>query len=572
MKAKFSLSWLLVISIVLGGIACVPDTPPPVRLAPETRVPEKMGLVIWVDGLDIDVFNSLQKTNRLPNITKYLINRGVTVKSSVASLPTITYANDVSFVTGVFPGHHGIIANKWFDRYSLIFYDYGFIKTYRDVDFDFTYPTIYELLHDEYTATILVPVRRGATRNIDNWASAGISWYFGLQKNINHLTTVRFELISDVANLTGRWPKFILAYYVTPDTIGHMHGTTDGHYADMIIDVDKQVGNICQALEKANLLEKTYITLVSDHGFVNTPNHFDVVSYFRKNLGIETISKMFGKDVPFERRVRHFAKARAVIIVSGKRFCSIHLRAGKHWWERPTLREINNFVQKFGTIRDKDKTTIDKIPLPESLAAQEAVEMLVIRAGDNSIILGNKTGLGKIDRITRDGEKLYRYGVIKGSDPLGYSTVAQAAVLMDGRYHDAETWLKASINTAHPDCVVQLIELSDSPRSGDIMLFARDGWDFDSSSHPSNRGGHGGILRHEIIVPWIWAGPGIPAGKTIAVARTVDLMPTMLDLLGRAGFLKDRLDGTSIADKLKHADELSNSRKVHKIRTYATKK
>ena len=313
MSKKRIIICLFVPSVIMMGLACVPDAPPKVDVSPETQVPEKMGLVIWIDGLDINVFHSLQKAGQLPNITKYLINRGVMVKSAVASLPTITYANDVSFATGVLPGHHGIVANKWFDRYSLIFHDYGFIKTYRDVDFDFTYPTIYELLHDEYTATVLVPVRRGATRNIDNWASAGISWYFGLQKNVNHLTTVRFELINNVANLTGRWPRFILAYYVTPDTIGHMYGTTGGNYTDMIIDVDRQVGNICQALEKANLLEKTYITLVSDHGFVNTPNHFDVVNYFRKTLGIATINKMFGKDVPFERRLQHFAKARAVI-------------------------------------------------------------------------------------------------------------------------------------------------------------------------------------------------------------------------------------------------------------------
>jgi len=536
------------------GLACVPDAPPKVVILPETHVPEKMGLVIWVDGLDINVFNSLLKAGQLPNITKYLIKRGVVVESAVASLPTITYANDVSFATGVFPGHHGIVANKWFDRYSLIFHDYGFIKTYRDVDFDFTYPTIYELLHDEYTATILVPVRRGATRNIDNWASAGISWYFGLQKNINHLTTVRFELISNVANLTGRWPKFILAYYVTPDTIGHMHGTTDGHYADMIIDVDRQIGNICQALEKANLLEKTYITLVSDHGFVNTPNHFDVVSYFRKNLGIETINKMFGKNVPFEQRLRHFAKARAVIAVSSKRFCAIHLRSRKHWWERPTIEEIENFVQKFGTV--KDKKTIAKASLPELLANQEAIELVVVRAGDNAVRVYNKNGIGIIERIIRDKQKLYRYRVVKGVDPLGYSTSCPAAKLMDGKYHDAEVWLKASIDTPHPDCVVQLIELSDSPRSGDIMLFARDGWDFDSPKHPSNRGGHGGIVRHEIIVPWIWAGPGIPHGRTIRAARTVNLMPTMLELIGRAERIKIKLDGISIAKRLKEASRL----------------
>ena len=206
--------------------------------------------------------------------------------------------------------------------------------------------------------------------------------------------------------------------------------------------------------------------------------------------------------------------------------------------------------------------------MSELLANQEAVELVVIRAESNIVKVCDKNGIGVIDRITQGGKKLYRYRVVKGADPLGYSASPSAAKLMDGKYHDAKIWLKASIDTPHPDCVVQIIELTDSPRSGDIMLFARDSWDFDSSGWQSDRGGHGGILRHEIIVPWIWTGPGIPHGQTVTAARTVNLMPTMLELLGRADRIKIKLDGISIAKRLKQASgvsRLSKSRREYKI-------
>ncbi len=548
MTSKISkISLLLLMAAGLSLSSCVADAPPRVELAPETVVPEKMGLVFWVDGVDIEAFGSLQKAGKLPNITKYLINRGVTVHGAVASLPTITYANDTSFATGLLPGHHGIVGNKWFDRHSLIFQNYNFIKTYQQVDSDFRATTIYEALADEFTATILAPVRRGATRNIDNWMTAGVSWHFGMQKNVNHLTTARFELIADVANRTGRWPKYIFAYFVTPDTAGHAYGTKAPPYTEMILDIDRQIGHICQSLEKAGILEKTYITLISDHGFVDTPKHFDVAKYFSRKLKIPTISKRYGRDELFEKRVAHFAKARAVVVTGGMRRCCIHIRTGEHWWQRPTEEEIGNFFYApfciDGPLND----------LPSLLVRQPATDLMMVRLGDNSVRVQNKTGVGVIDRIIRDGKKLYRYRVTKGTDPLGYAPSPKASALMDGEYHDADAWLAATLDTPKPDCVVQLIELNDSPRSGDIVLFAADGWAFGGAE----KGGHGGLLNHEIIVPWIWAGPGLPAKSSITAARTVDLMPTMLHLIGRPEAIPAGLDGKSLAERLKRSGQQS---------------
>ena len=112
---------------------------------------------------------------------------------AVASYPTITYANSVSFVTGVLPAHHGIMGNKWFDREEMFLEDYTHMDSYRRVDGDFNTPTIYEMLSDQPTATITVPVRRGATRAVDNWASVGIAWFFGLTKTVDDLSVKRLE-------------------------------------------------------------------------------------------------------------------------------------------------------------------------------------------------------------------------------------------------------------------------------------------------------------------------------------------------------------------------------------------
>ena len=55
--------------------------------------------------------------------------------------------------------------------------------------------------------------------------------------------------------------------------------------------------------------------------------------------------------------------------------------------------------------------------------------------------------------------------------------------------------------------------------------------------------------------PLYFAGPGLPAGGRIDHARLVDVMPTVLDLLGEAARLNEigPIDGVSIAAELKAA-------------------
>ncbi|MHC4718598.1 MAG: hypothetical protein ACYS5V_16635, partial [Planctomycetota bacterium] len=263
---------------------------------------------------------------------------------------------------------------------------------------------------------------------------------------------------------------------------------------------------------------------------------FDVAAYFEKTLKIPTISRMYGREVAFEKRAAHFARARAVVVTGGNRRSSIHLRHGDHWWQRPTYRQIESFPGGGGS-------------LSSLLARCPGVELVMVRRGDNAVLVRKATGTGEIDRVIRDGRKCYRYRVVSGADPLGYTRFPKARALMDNHYHDGRAWLAATLDTGKPDCVAQLVELNDSHRSGDIVLFASDGWALGGCE----KGGHGGLLSHEIIVPWVWAGPGLPAGGRITGARTVDLMPTILHLIGRAEAIPPGLDGRSIAGRLKAA-------------------
>jgi arylsulfatase A-like enzyme len=102
----------------------------------------------------------------------------------------------------------------------------------------------------------------------------------------------------------------------------------------------------------------------------------------------------------------------------------------------------------------------------------------------------------------------------------------------------------------YPDFVPQIVELFDSPHAGDFVVFAADDWSCAGTLH----GGHGSPRAEDMCVPLYFAGPDLPRGGRISYARLVDVMPTVLDLLGEA----DRadlveIDGASLVEQLRSA-------------------
>jgi len=92
----------------------------------------------------------------------------------------------------------------------------------------------------------------------------------------------------------------------------------------------------------------------------------------------------------------------------------------------------------------------------------------------------------------------------------------------------------------------------DSYRAGDVVLFAADNWSFGPWL-----GAHGSCIARDMHVPLFFAGPGLTGGAAIEHARLVDIMPTILDLLGELQRLSDidPIDGVSLIDKLLNAGQ-----------------
>jgi hypothetical protein len=98
-----------------------------------------------------------------------------------------------------------------------------------------------------------------------------------------------------------------------------------------------------------------------------------------------------------------------------------------------------------------------------------------------------------------------------------------------GRAHTAtmREWLERTWDGLYPDVVFHLLDQFRAPRTGDLVVVAREGYDFrERFEIPEHKAGHGSLIRAHMQTP-LWASEAVPAGPL----RTVDLFPSMLDWL-----------------------------------------
>src|SRR5262245_6543257 len=113
--------------LVIG--ACAPHGR--IRLCDDVAVPQRSVVVFLIDGMDLTRTEQMLQAGELPNIQRVFVEGGVRVRDAVTSLPSITYCNCTSVITGLYPGHHGIMGNFWFDRQTLQTHYYMTYGTYR---------------------------------------------------------------------------------------------------------------------------------------------------------------------------------------------------------------------------------------------------------------------------------------------------------------------------------------------------------------------------------------------------------------------------------------------------------
>jgi arylsulfatase A-like enzyme len=551
MRAKQRRAWLVLLAVMvaapaIGGCASWPDERRAtfgIEFPPPAADEQPTAILFMIDGVNAEIFRTMLDEGRLPNIRKYVVDRGLYIERAVCSVPGVTLPNETSLVTGVLPGRHNVTGISWFDRNRLIYREYDTVAQKNTLDGDYTAPTIFERFPDATTMSVFFQAHRGASKFIEDAMMGGAPFAFGWYGMVDRLTLAQFDMVAEVATVQGAFPKVVFGYLLSTDMQAYAHGVSSKEYQGALEHTDAHLGRLFRDLEAAGRLDKTILALVSDHGMVDVKHHWCVAGMMRDVWNVDVAPDRLWESTPFEHRLAAYDKHACVLAGSGQRYCALYLRrpragaatggnaAFENWLARPPPDDLRHYPTRDGK----------RLDLIDLLMGADAVDVLAYRAAPNVVHVMTKKGLVEITRSGPDGRR-FALRALKGENPLGYRETVPAG-LLDGAPHGEREWLEGTAQSSYPDLVPQIVVYFDAPRAGDIAIFAAPNWDFCEGK----RGGHGSLRAEDMYTFMALAGPGVPHERRRGPERTVSFSPTILDLLGRP--IPPGLDGRSVIRK-----------------------
>ncbi len=482
-------------------------------------------IVFLVDGVNAEVFDRMLQAGELPAIRKYFLDRGLYGPRATANIPSITLPSLTSIATGRFPGHHGITGNNWFDREGRIWRDYGTIAQKNKLDADYTAPTIFEQFPNLFSCSIFFQPHRGAKKFFENRTSAGPPFFFQWYEFVDRLTLYRLGELAALARKKRQWPAVTVCYLLAADFRAYRHGVRSAQYREALKHTDYQMGRVLGDLERAGLLDKLVIALVSDHGMAQVTRHFPIGSFLSEEIGLDIATEHLWEETRRSWREDYYRRFQAVSYGSGQRYWALCLRRPIRkgggtadfapWPVRPLPADLEAYPTSSG-----------EADLLSVLTGQEAIDAVAYAVGANCVRVRREAGEVEFHQAGGRGREI-TCRAISGADPLGWKSKVPAEAL-NGKAMTPRWWSAATADTQFPHLPAQILAYFRAARAADIAVFAAPTWDFKGR----DRSGHGGLRAADMHVPLMLAGPGVPHGR-IRSAGTVDLMPTLLELLGR---------------------------------------
>jgi predicted AlkP superfamily pyrophosphatase or phosphodiesterase len=248
--------WFCVLFVlVLAG--CAGAAPPRTQPAAGTHAPL---LLVSIDGYRADY---LQR-GMTPTLAAMAAG-GVRADAMQASFPTLTFPNHYTLVTGLYPDHHGIVANNMYDP-ALGSFSLGNRPAVRDGRWWAEGEPIWVTADKQglHTATMFWP---GSSAQIHGYRPDHWLPFDGTVSPDRRVDQVLQWL--DLPE--GQRPDFLTLYFDDVDTAGHHFGPDSPQLDAALRKVDAALARLVAGLKARGLYDHMNIIVVSDHGMAATP-------------------------------------------------------------------------------------------------------------------------------------------------------------------------------------------------------------------------------------------------------------------------------------------------------------
>ena len=193
-----------------------------------------------------------------------LMARGVRAESLIPAFPTKTVPNHYSIATGLYPGHHGMIAN--------VIRDPGTGRVFRRTDrAEVTNPMWWGGEPIWNTAQ-----RQGLVAATMFWPGSeapvgGMLPRYWREFDATVPAAARVDqVLAWLDRPKAERPSLVTLYFDEVDLMGHWYGPDSMQVRDAIVRTDAQLGRLVEGLSSRGVLDGANVVVVSDHGMAPT--------------------------------------------------------------------------------------------------------------------------------------------------------------------------------------------------------------------------------------------------------------------------------------------------------------
>ncbi|MGH9159214.1 MAG: ectonucleotide pyrophosphatase/phosphodiesterase [Vicinamibacteraceae bacterium] len=253
-RQRTSMAAVLLILFALAIPSCRtfrPHEPGPPRLASY----EPTLILLSFDGWRWD-YHTKAPT---PNLQR-LMTRGTHVERLIPVFPTKTFPNHYTIVTGLYPEHHGIVANNMRDPAT------GRSFSLRDRD------AVEDARWWSGEPIWVTAQRQGQRAATMFWPGSeapigGLRPRYWKRFEAALPNQARVDQILAWLDLPeSERPTFIAGYFSDTDEAGHRTGPNSPEIRAAIVTLDRVLGRLLDGLEARRLLDIVNVAVVSDHG------------------------------------------------------------------------------------------------------------------------------------------------------------------------------------------------------------------------------------------------------------------------------------------------------------------
>jgi predicted AlkP superfamily pyrophosphatase or phosphodiesterase len=211
------------------------------------------------------------------------------------SYPSLTFPNHFTIATGLYPEHHGLVANSFYDETKQARYAIADSKAVTDGSW-YSGTPLWSLAESQgmRTACFFWP---GSEAKIAGFQP---TYYLKFDDKIDDTARIQ-QVVAWLGLPAADRPHFITLYYSEPDHEGHEFGPDAPETKAAVLKVDGLIGKLKAGLDATGL--PIDLVVVSDHGMSKVQGGWITLDKFADLTGFDTVGTLlYGKTE--EDRVR----------------------------------------------------------------------------------------------------------------------------------------------------------------------------------------------------------------------------------------------------------------------------